>query len=342
MGKTWVDPNKLCMGCMEVMEKDYGCCPKCGFSLAYYRRPAHSLPACEIINGKYVLGKVIGIGGFGINYIAWDLFHAKRVCIKEYFPKAVATRNTTGHSYTEQLSVSLQMTSQLKNYSRQQIEEAYTVGLKNYVKEAEILSKFYRTPGIVSVRDFFCSNNTAYIVMEYIDGVDMKNYASANGGRLSWEETLGLLQEVLKTLHQVHQFGIIHRDISPDNIMINRDYHAKLIDFGAAKDYVKHSNVPLQLKQGYAPIEQYSKDGVQGPWTDVYSMSASIYFLISGKKIPKAYERVQRDTLMPLIDLGIRIPEEISLSIQKGMAVEAKDRYSSIADLYQSIYGEKI
>ena len=218
----------------------------------------------------------------------------------------------------------------------------YTEGLKTYIKEAENLSRFYLMPGIVSVRDFFYGNHTAYIVMEYIDGIDMRRYAKAKGGRLMPKEVFSILRDVLKALNEVHKANIIHRDISPDNIMITRELKAKLIDFGAARDYENTKTAPVLLKQGYAPIEQYTKDGRQGPWTDIYSMCASIYYLLTGIRIPVAKERREKDTVKKLQVMGVPISEKQDLAIQKGMSVDASRRYQTVAELYKEIYGESI
>ncbi|MBR1866061.1 MAG: serine/threonine protein kinase [Lachnospiraceae bacterium] len=345
MGKRLVDPNRLCMGCMQEINRPAVVCPHCGFIVNQYQRPKNSLPLYEIVNGKYLIGKVLGIGGFGITYVGWDFYQSKKVCIKEYFPRQIATRNPDASSYTDQISVSIQYTlyepaQYTANPSREQ--QAYLKGLEAYIKEAENLSKFYLMPGIVSVRDFFYGNRTAYIVMEYIDGINMKQYAKARGGRLMPDEVFFLLKDVLKALNEVHKKNIIHRDISPDNIMLTRERKAKLIDFGAAKDYENHEKVPVQLKQGYAPIEQYTRDGNQGPWSDVYSMCASIYYLLTGIRIPNAKERQVKDTVQLLQVLGVPVSEQQDLAIRKGLSLDARARYQTIAELYRDLYGEII
>lgn len=342
MRKKLVDPNKLCMGCMAQLERTVSVCPHCGFEIAKYQRPKNSLPLYEILNGKYLIGRVIGIGGFGITYIGWDFYQSKKVCIKEYFPRLIAARNPHAQTYTGQLSVSIQYSMSMQTHNPTKMQQVYVEGLKSYIKEAENLSRFYLMPGVVSVRDFFYGNNTAYIVMEYIDGIDMRRFAKLSGGVLPPQEVFVILRDVLRALDAVHQAGIIHRDISPDNIMLTRDGKAKLIDFGAAKNFANSENAPVLLKQGYAPIEQYTKDGKQGPWTDVYSMCASIYYLLSGVRIPPAKEREQKDTVKLLQVLGVPVSEEQDMALQKGMRVRAEERYQTIGALYRDLYGEPI
>lgn len=342
MHKKLVDPNKLCMGCMAELNQPEVRCPHCGFEENRYRRPENSLPLREILNGKYLIGRVIGCGGFGITYIGWDFYQCKKVCIKEYFPKMIAARNPNAQSYSELISVSVQYSTALYTHNPTKVEYAYMQGLNHYIEEARNLSRFYLMPGIVSVRDFFYGNNTAYIVMEYIDGIDMRRYLKLIKRGLKPEELFPLLKDVLKALNEVHKVNIIHRDISPDNIMLTREGKAKLIDFGASKNYGNTRKGPVMLKQGYAPIEQYSRDGKQGPWTDVYSICASIYYLLTMIRIPVPQERMKRDTVEPLQARGIPISERRDLAIRKGLSIEAGHRYLSIGDLYRDLYGESI
>lgn len=342
MEKVLVDPNKLCMGCMATIGTTNQPCPHCGFHMSTYKRPRNSMPPMEILNGKYLVGRVIGIGGFGITYIGWDFYQGKKVCIKEYFPRAIALREPENSSQAGGASVSIPQSLSVYTQHTQQAQQEYLQGLQSYIKEAENLSKFYLMDGIVSVRDFFYGNNTAYIVMEYIDGIDLKTYAKAKGGRMSQEELFAVLKDVLEALHEVHQENIIHRDISPDNIMLTRDYKAKLIDFGAAKDYLVNRKETVLLKHGYAPIEQYHQDGKQGPWTDVYSMCASIYYLLTGVRIPNAIERQKKDEIQLLQAMGVPVSEECDLAIKKGLSILPEQRYQSISQLYQVFYGEKL
>ncbi len=340
MAKKLVDPNTLCMGCMQILNMPKEPCPYCGFYLPTYQQVKNSLPPYEILNGKYLVGKVIGVGGFGITYIGWDFYQSKRVCIKEYFPRGVASRNgsisTPGTSYSTSTQYSLSVFTQ----NTDQAKNAYLGGLKAYIKEAENLSHFYAMPGIVSVRDFFYGNKTAYIVMEYIEGINLKQYAKSEGGRLSPQVLFPLLKDVIAALNAVHKENIIHRDISPDNIMITHDYKAKVIDFGAAKDYHNGQDNSILLKHGYAPIEQYDCHGRQGPWTDVYSLCASIYYLLTGNKLPRSYERMSEDALPTLTALGVPVTEAQNHAIQKGLSVQIEDRYQTMADLYYDLYGE--
>lgn len=336
MGKKLVDPNKLCMGCMALLDNIQKPCPKCGFLITEYRQPADSMPLYEILNGKYLVGKVIGIGGFGITYIGWDFYQSKRVCIKEYFPKGVAARDPNASVSTQYSTCSMDVFTK----NTQQAKYAYMGGLQSYIKEAGILSKFYLMPGIVSVRDFFYGNKTAYIVMEYIEGINLRQFAKACGGRIAADYLFQLLKDVIKALNAVHKAGVVHRDISPDNIMINQQYQAKVIDFGAAKNYNNMQEKSILLKHGYAPIEQYDRNGNQGPWTDVYSLCATMYYLLSGVKLQKSYERIAQDFVVPLQSRGVSISMQQDKVILKGLSIQIEDRYQTMAELYYDLYQE--
>ena len=323
MIKQLVDPNKLCMGCMNIVESTDAPCPYCGFLLSAYIGSEKCLQPYEILNGKYMVGRVLGIGGFGITYIGWDFYQCKKIAIKEYFPKGVAERiikhGTT--VYSSSLDVS----------------EDYMRGLSIYLREAENLSGFYDLDGIVSVRDFFYGNKTAYIVMEYIDGIQLKQFAKACGGVLDPEVVFYLLKPVVKALMIIHKKDIIHRDISPDNIMIDKHKKVKLIDFGLSR-IIDASNEQRNLKYGYAPIEQYAKDGKQGPWTDIYALCATMYYLMSGRKIPEAKSRVKKDTIVMLSEMGVTIGKKQENAIMKGLSIWPDDRYQTMEELYNDVY----
>ncbi len=339
MGKKLVNPDRLCMGCMEILDGMYKVCPKCGFSLGAYQQPANTLSPYEILNGKYLIGKVIGVGGFGITYIGWDFYQSKRVCIKEYFPKNIAVRAADTRPDTHTASYSIEVYT-VNNMA--QAQQIYMRGLNSYITEAENLSKFYLMPGIVSVRDFFYGNKTAYIVMEYIEGMDMKQFAKACGGTIEANYLFSILKDVIKALYAVHNEGMVHRDISPDNIMINRQYQAKVIDFGAAKDFYIGQEYAVFLKHGFAPVEQYNRHGIQGPWTDVYSLCATIYYLLSKVRLQRSYERLSNDTIVPLHKLGVQILPQWEKAVMKGLEIQPAGRYQSMAEMYYDLYMEKI
>ncbi len=319
--------EKLCTGCMRPRGKQEGPCEHCGFDAAGYVSAPHHLSPRSIVNGKYLVGRVLGEGGFGITYIGFDLNLELRVAIKEYFPSGMVTRQVTGD------------TRSVTPFTGEAGEQ-YRKGLERFVGEAKTLAKFYALPGIVSVKDYFRENGTAYIVMEFVDGVTLKQTLKNRGGRLPVEETLSILTPVMESLAQVHNAGLIHRDISPDNIMLT-ERGAKLIDFGAAREYasVEERSRSVIFKMGYAPWEQYQTRGEQGPWTDVYALCATIYKCVTGETPPEALERMGEDSLSPPSRFGISILPQVEFALLKGLAVVKKDRYQDIPQLALALRG---
>lgn len=323
-----IDVGNLCMGCMSVLEKpDMAFCPHCGWNQNQPSAP-HQLKPCTILNGKYMVGRVLGEGGFGITYLGWDINLAVKVAVKEYYPTGFVTREITSTG-----------TATVMPYTGDK-EEFYNNGLEKFLSEARSLAKFYTLPGIVAVKDFFRENGTAYIVMEYVEGVTMKQYLSQRGGRLPVAEVLGFMRPLLQSLEQVHNAGLIHRDISPDNIMIASDGNVKLLDFGAARDFLSNENKSLSvlLKPGYAPEEQYRTRGHQGPWTDVYALCATIYKMITGETPPESLDRMHADSLKCPSQMGIPITPAQENALLTGLAVLQQSRYQSIRELNQGLY----
>ena len=276
--------------------------------------------------GRYTIEGVLGQGGFGITYLGIDELHEKKVAIKEFFPQGIVTRNI---EYQDTVTVTF--VGEKDNYEK---------GKERFLKEARTMAKFSKDEGIVKALDFFEINNTAYIVMEYLEGVTLKQYLRENQ-RIAPEDLIELLVPLIESLDEIHSQGMIHRDISPDNIMVLPDGRIKLMDFGAARDYTEfgEKSLSIVLKPGYAPPEQYQTHGIQGPWTDIYALCATMYKCITGENPSDAIERVMDDSLKKISEFGIDILPQEEAAIIKGMSVSAKDRYQDIKDFCEDLYG---
>lgn len=317
--------KKYCDYCMNPLEKDDKECPFCGKETGL-SVPSHHLLPGTILDKRYLIGGAIGEGGFGITYIGRDINLDIVVAIKEYYPNGNANRNNT---------ISLEVKSMISSEKN----EIFSKGRQRFLKEAQILAKFSNKNGIVSVRNCFEENNTAYIVMEYLDGITLKEHLKTIG-KMSAEHAIRILMPVMQSLKDIHAHGLIHRDISPDNIMIVDD-NVTLIDFGAARTVSSKEtqSVANVLKPGYAPEEQYRTKGNQGPWTDVYALCATIYKCITGETPIDANERVHEDELKTPTALGIQVDQKIEKALMKGLSVHQKDRYQSIDDLVDGFNG---
>ena len=286
----------------------------------------HCLRKGTRLIGRYTIEGVLGQGGFGITYLGIDELHEKKVAIKEFFPQGIVTRNI---EYQDTVTVTF--VGEKDNYEK---------GKERFLKEARTMAKFSKDEGIVKALDFFEINNTAYIVMEYLEGITLKQYLRENQ-RIAPEDLIELLVPLIESLDEIHSQGMIHRDISPDNIMVLPDGRIKLMDFGAARDYTEfgEKSLSIVLKPGYAPPEQYQTHGIQGPWTDIYALCATMYKCITGENPPDAIERVMDDSLKKISEFGIAIPPQEEAAIIKGMSVSAKDRYQDIKDFCEDLYG---
>ena len=286
----------------------------------------HCLRKGTRLIGRYTIEGVLGQGGFGITYLGIDELHEKKVAIKEFFPQGIVTRNI---EYQDTVTVTF--VGEKDNYEK---------GKERFLKEARTMAKFSKDEGIVKALDFFEINNTAYIVMEYLEGITLKQYLRENK-RIAPEDLIELLVPLIESLDEIHSQGMIHRDISPDNIMVLPDGRIKLMDFGAARDYTEfgEKSLSIVLKPGYAPPEQYQTHGIQGPWTDIYALCATMYKCITGENPPDAIERVMDDHLKKISAFGISVLPQIEEAIIKGMSVAAKDRYQNVGDFCEDLYG---
>jgi serine/threonine protein kinase len=306
--------TERCPNCFGELPMDP--CRHCGWRRGGTVEPFYLAPG-TLLDGRYRIGRVLGYGGFGVTYLAWDENLDVRLAIKEYLPRDLSTR-AGGKPAVIVFSG--------------EAESAYADGLTRFQEEARILAHFQQHPGIVSVYNFFLAHSTGYMVMEYVDGSTLKTYLERKGS-LAYETTRKVLLPVMGALCAVHVEGLLHRDIAPDNIYITRDRRVKLLDFGAARFAIgEHSrSLSVVLKPGYAPEEQYRSRGHQGPWTDIYALAATFYRCLTGEKPPDALDRLEHDGLLTPSSFGIALPAEAEQMLLKGLAVKAADRPADMA-----------
>ncbi len=301
-------------------------CSHCGWQVGQ-DNPPPALALGRMLDGRYRIGRVLGHGGFGITYLAWDDNLQLRLAIKEYLPRDCVSRAPDGVS--------------LAVYSGQAGDQ-FTYGLDRFLEEARTLAHFDQHPGIVTVKNFFRAHGTGYCVMDYVDGITLRQYLDQQpGGRISVNDALKVLTPVMDALRAVHKEGLLHRDLAPDNIYLTQDGRIKLLDFGAARFAAsEHSkSLSIILKPGYAPEEQYRTRGKQGPWTDVYGLAATFYRAITGQVPPESLDRLDNDDLVPPSRLGIAITPGQEATLHQALAVKAGQRYQSMAELQQAWRG---
>ena len=311
-----------CPFCMNELREGESKCSACGRELSEYVSPSHTLAQGAMLNHRYLVGGVLGEGGFGITYIGLDTLLQFKVAIKEFYPAGMVNRNNTVSN--EVLSISADTARELFSKSRE-----------HFLHEARTLAKFTNEPGIVAVRDFFEENHTVYIVMEYLDGITLKSYLK-QVGTISSYNTICLLMPVFQSLKKIHEKNLIHRDISPDNIMLVGEA-VKLLDFGAAREFADEKSLSVMLKHGYAPMEQYRRHGKQGAWTDIYAICATVYKCITGNIPPDAPDRIYEDNLKMPSELGFECSPEFEAVLRHGLAIKAEDRIQSIDQLLDEL-----
>ena len=320
--------KKRCFNCMKEYEEQYEVCPHCGYVDGSPPAEAYHLAPGEILNHKYIVGTAIDSGGFGIIYRAWDAQMEQVVAIKEYFPNGVVSRVPGQNDVIV--------------YSGKN-REVFRKGVDRFLVEARNMAEFSQ-PDIVALYDYFEENNTAYIVMEYLDGVSFKEYLKERRGRIPSEEVVDITLHVLAALEEIHSHHIIHRDISPDNIFLCSNHRVKVIDFGAARfsSGEESSNFSTIVKPGYAPAEQYRTKSRQGPFTDLYALGACMYQAATGEKPQESLARAMHDDLRPPKELNPEVPEYLSDIIMKAMAMDEDERFQSSEEFMKALKGHQI
>lgn len=314
--------------CVNCMQNDTGdpICPKCGGPFDLPPKNTLQLKPRTTLHDQYLIGRALGHGGFGVTYLAWDIGLETRLAVKEYLPNGVAGR---GSGETK-----------VAAYSEQSQQE-FEWGLDRFLEEARTLKKFSNSPGIVAIDTIFRDNGTAYLVMEFLDGWTLDEFLKRREGKITFETALRIMLPAIDALSAIHADGVLHRDISPDNIYLTRDGKVKLIDFGAARNALgqKSRNLSIILKEGYAPEEQYRASGVQGPWTDIYATAATMYRCVTGRTPQPSLDRLADDKLQRPSEMGIEIDPAAERALMVALSLKASDRFQSMEDFKAVLTG---
>jgi formylglycine-generating enzyme required for sulfatase activity len=322
-----MDVRTLCPSCF----KEKGAlttCPLCAYVEEVARQPL-LLAQRTILDGKYLVGRPLGKpGGFGITYLALDLNLNTRVAIKEYLPRELAGRDTDRRT--------------VMPHSRED-QELFSFGLGQFLQEARTLARFSH-PNVVRVRSFFEENGTAYLVMDYYEGMTLAEYQQQQGGRLPEKQALDIMMPILDGLREVHEEGFLHRDIKPQNIYLAKGKNGVspiLLDFGAARFAMgeRSRSLSVVLTPGFAPFEQYHKKGNQGAWTDIYACAATLYHLVTGTVPPEATERKDEDELVAPKTLVPALSDSFTQGLLAGLAVRPEERPQSVRAFQDLLLG---
>lgn len=324
-----------CSNCMTEYEPTStpGVCPRCGYRVGTPPKEQYHLHPGTILNGRYEIGTVDAFGGFGIIYRAWDNTLQVMLAIKEYFPTSYVYRNpneTEVYVYTEKR------------------REEFLKGKAGFLEEARNTARFSEHENIVKVYDYFEENGTAYMVMEYMQGMSLKDYVQMQGGSIPWTQVVQISCSIMNILSVVHAEGILHRDISPDNIMLCTDGKVKLFDFGAARfSSNEEQNRTVILKIGYAPPEQYRKKSAQGPWTDVYALGATMYRCITGRQPEESVNREEAISLRepdPLVNpaqIVQDLPDYLDAAIMRALSMNRELRFQNMTQFKNAILNRR-
>ena len=317
--------ENICLNCFKDRQ-GYDVCPHCGYVKGTPPEQEFHLFPGTVLNGRYIIGTVLGFGGFGITYKAWDVKLNSVVAIKEFYPSGLVNR-VPGESEVQVFDGTDQ--ANYKEY------------LERFLDEAKNLAQFNGKDNIVNVFGFFEENNTAYIVMEFLDGISLKDYVEQNG-RMPVDTALVIINDLLNGVGEVHKKGILHRDIAPDNVILTNEGEVKILDFGSARFSSDNNEKTLSafIKPGYAAPEQYAAQGEQGIWTDIYGLGATMYFMITGIKPEESTDRLVNDTLEKPSALGVDLPIEVDKAIMKAMALEIEFRFKNTDEFLAAISGE--
>lgn len=315
----------ICFNCFKDYDEELGVCPYCGQSPDDIQHEEYLITPGTILLDRYLIGNAVGSGGFGNVYKALDKKLDTVVAIKEYYPQGIVNR--------------IPGTQEVILVSARDRKE-FEYGKSRLLQEARNIAKFSTHKNIVDVFEFFEANNTSYMVMEFLHGLPLNKYLKASGGKLEPEVAVYIVSAICDALTPLHKAGIIHRDISPDNIYVCDNKIITLFDFGTAEFPDGKNEIPVIVKPGFAPPEQYETENRQGFWTDIYALGAMLYLLLTGEKPIASTDRKPIDELLAPSTIDTGISETLSDSVMRAMAIDINLRFQNIVEFQKAIQGE--
>lgn len=320
-----MDYDNICISCFREKEDDV--CPKCGYIEPQKRRKS-VLPAKWQLNDRYIIGEVIGVDKASVEYKAWDIKEKRIVEIQEYYPREFVTRDSNGLEIT---------------VSSQENQDTFRKNVSSILSSAQKMLELSSSPYIVDIFDCFEGNNTVYVVKEYLEGMFLNDFIDSNGGKVDTETAVSIIVPVLEGLSQIHKAGLVHRAISPKSIIITVDNEIKIGNFRFLKDAspYKDENMTVHFSAGYAPPEQYRTKSKQGAFSDIYSVGAVLYKMLTGEKPLDALERMGSDNIISPRSINPDIPENVNISIMKAMNMTSELRFKTAVDFKNSLLAKK-
>lgn len=315
------DTANLCPGCMEPRADGAENCMLCGYNEHTPYLPSY-LPPRYMLCERYLIGKLLKYNGEGADYIAYDTYTENKVIIREYMPDTLCTRERGN----PEVIPNKDSVAPYKTY------------MSEFIELNKMLTKMRTLNHIISCTEVFQENNTAYAVLVYVKGMTLMEYLQDNAGALSWEEVKKIFPPIFTTLSLVHNAGLVHRGISPENIIVTERGELKLTGFSIADARTANTGLAAEIYSGYAAPEQYSSNNWQGTWTDVYSVSAVLYRMLTGVVPPEAPSRKTNDNLIEPAGLDPNVPKNVSKVIMNGLNMSGEMRIQTVTELVTSLF----
>ena len=319
-----MDPREqLCMGCMNELDPN-GQCQYCSYTENIPHLQAYLAPK-TVLDNRYIIGKMLSYNGEGASYICYDMVGKCKCVCREYMPDTLCERDSS----TQELIVNKDCLAKYKTF------------MSEFADVNRTLSKMRNLHHIATARDMFNANNTTYVILEYVEGVSLKKFLQSNSGFLSWEQVKKLFVPLFTTLSIIHNAGIIHRGISPENIIVTTDGELKLTGFCISSIRTSNTGLLPEFYSGYTAPEQYSSLEWQGTWTDVYALAAVLYRILTGTMPLDAQTRTKNDTMVEPARINPRISPHISRVIAKAMAVRGEERIQTVTELVSALFEQR-